>query len=112
MDTARAAAHAAEQEDYADHPTEAIRGRLADMAQHGTSLWITCADGYALSVLAGPLTRCRSRHPGPYTHVEVLIGGGAHPPGWEQYDAAGEGFYGFVPVGLVQRLIDAHGGES
>ncbi len=99
------------------------------MSEH--SSWITCADGYTLGVLAGPLTRCRPRlapstatrsgpnvvfdvpsWPGRYTHVEVMIVGGVQPPGWEQYDSDDEGFYGFVPVGLVQQLIDAHGGES
>lgn len=121
--------------------TTAGTDRLADVAQRGNrpspdvpgawknlpDSWITCADGYTLSVIAGCATYCKPRpaltagpfldlmfdvpvgYPGPYTHVEVMTGGD-QPAGWEQYDAVG--VYGFVPVGLVQQLIDAHGGEA
>lgn len=98
---------------------------------------ITCADGFSLSVIAGP--GCYS-HPrpkmmptlpampyssetddayfsGPYTHVEVGFPSARPEPwtDWETYSDGGEPtetVYGYVPVEMVAALVESHGGEA
>jgi hypothetical protein len=96
--------------------------------------WITCADGFKVSVIAGNGAYCSPRpsftslpfpgevsqdYPGPYTHVEVGFPSERPEPwdgegGWAEYAESPETHetvYGQVPVEMVRALIDAHGGE-
>ena len=96
--------------------------------------WITCADGFRLSVIAGwgaystPDWLDHPDHPGPFTAVEVMPNGDV-PGSWHEHaDGVGEGIcpaaisvlqdcncgsvYGRVPVQMVRDLIEAHGGEQ
>lgn len=87
---------------------------------------IRCADGFAVSVIAGWGTYCRPRpgwgdvdpcYAGPYTHVEVGYPTERPEPWdqWEEYCEAPDNptgtVYSYVPVPLVRALIAAHGGE-
>jgi hypothetical protein len=104
--------------------------------------WITCKDGFKVSVIAGEGTYCLPRpnwfngipsdYPGPYTHVEVGMPSEKPEPwdckhdgdehkfddecGWSAYAETSESpndtVYGQVPVDLVRALVEAHGGES
>ena len=99
---------------------------------------ITCADGFTLSVIAGPGCYCAPRpkmmptlpampysseidnayYSGPYTHVEVGFPSAKPKPwkkAWRQYADGSdpcETVYSYVPVELVRDLIDRHGGEA
>ena len=96
--------------------------------------WITCADGFKLSVIAGTGTYCTPRpdwpggvpagYSGPYTAVEVGYPS-ERPEPWEPIDGAlywsqyaetesdpTDTVYGYVPVTLVQALVRSHGGET
>lgn len=75
---------------------------------------ITCKDGFSLSVQATHGTYCHPRRNiGPWYEVEVgfpsaepeLIMSYA-----EQRDRPTETVYGYVPIELVQQLIELHGG--
>jgi hypothetical protein len=72
--------------------------------------WITCADGFKLSVIAGGGTYCSppDTDRGPFHRVEVMIDGPT-PEGW---DDAGGSVHGFVEVEKVRELIASHGGEA
>lgn len=103
--------------------------------------WITCADGFKLSVIAGGGAYCQPRpgdppewggvpddYPGPYTAVEVGYPSGPVPGTWHDYcdgaeptcvatispveDCTCGGVFGCVPVGLVRDLVALHGGEQ
>lgn len=71
---------------------------------------VLCRDGLRLSIAASRLAYCTPRDDaGPWQEVEVC----ASQPieGWEPYfDAQGDyGYvYGYVPIGDLQRLIEAH----
>ena len=70
--------------------------------------WIVCADGFALSVQASYTHYCSPRTDrGPYSKVEV-----GYPteesPELEEFDSGG--VYGFVPVEIVDAVIEQHGG--
>lgn len=96
---------------------------------------ITCADGFTLSVIAGPGVYCTPRpalldnlpdglvsdapkdYPGPYTAVEVGFPS-ARPEPWSDWSQRAEDeeeptstVYGYVPVEMVRALIESHGGE-
>ena len=77
---------------------------------------ITCADGFSLSVQATHGAYCRPRNNfGPWYEVEVgfpsakpeLIFQFAEKP-----SDPTETVYGYVPIELVQNLIDLHGGPN
>lgn len=96
---------------------------------------ITCADGFSLSVIAGPGVYCTPRpalldglpdglvsnapkdFPGPYTAVEVGYPS-ERPEPWgewiqrcEDEERPTDTVYGYVPVDMVRALIESHGGE-
>lgn len=98
---------------------------------------ITCADGFNLSVIAGPGCYSAPRpkmmpdlpamlyssetddayFSGPYTHVEVGFPSARPEPwtDWEMYSDGGEPtetVYCYVPVEMVSALVEAHGGEA
>jgi hypothetical protein len=91
---------------------------------------IVCRDGYRLSVIAGPGTNCSPRpsmiqarpylydlagekppgYHGPYHQVDVLLYG-EEPHWWKQVTVlAGVGEPVRLPVPVVRRLIQEHGG--
>lgn len=93
--------------------------------------WITCVDGFKVSVLAGEGAYCDPRpgwlddtpadYSGPYTEVEVGFPSEKPEPweAWRQHiDDGGpdcdpcESVYPYVPVELVRHLIALHGGEK
>ena len=100
---------------------------------------ITCADGFSLSVIAGPGAYCTPRpkmvphlpampyddeiddayFSGPYTHVEVGFPSAKPKPwkkSWRQYSESPGSptatVYSWVPVELVRDLVQRHGGEA
>lgn len=87
----------------------AMRGLVMDRVQ--------CADGFSISVQASRYAYCAPRNDtGPYTEVECGFPS-AHPG--EEMMAYAETpsnptgtVYAYVPVDVVMRLIDAHGGEK
>lgn len=118
--------------------------QLNQIAAHGNAPSLTtgerptpngihCADGFTLSVVAGPGDYCHpwpsllpsrpthdtvpADYPGPYTRVEVGFPSERPEPWstWEQYaedpGSPTHTVYGYVPVELVRALIDSHGGE-
>ena len=99
--------------------------------------WITCVDGFKLSVLAGPGAYYTPKpelipsipanvydgtvdttYSGPYTHVEVGFPSQRPEPWseWEPYaeepDEPTNTAYPFVPIELVHELVNTHGGEA
>jgi len=99
--------------------------------------WITCVDGFKLSVIAGPGAYSIPKpelipsippivydgtvdptYSGPYTHVEVGYPSDQPEPWseWSQYaedpDAPMNTVYPYVPIELVQELVKTHGGEA
>ena len=94
---------------------------LAAIVESGSDKnWIRCEDGFKLSVVVHSNTYCLPRNgPAPYTHVEV--GFPSQRP--EPWDKAWRGLaeepeeptrtvYAYVPVALVEALIELHGGEK
>lgn len=92
--------------------------------------WITCVDGFRLSVIAGMGCYCAPRpdwpfedgaaedYAGPYTHVEVGFPS-ERPQPWDDWaewcespdDPTGT-VYARVPVDAVRALVVSHGGEA
>jgi hypothetical protein len=97
-------------------------------SHHGTNdHWLTCPDGFRVSVLAEASAYCTPRpHPvehgfsrdrtwsGTFTHVEVGFPTMRPEPWdeWAQYcdapDCPTETVYGYVPVDMVRALIASH----
>ena len=89
------------------------------------SNWVTCADGFTLSVVTGYGNYCRPRpdrreideHYAPFTHAEVGFPSERPEPWdvWEKHcddsDKPTQTVYGYVPVGIISDLIELHGGE-
>lgn len=78
--------------------------------KHGIYPRITCKDGFTVSVQASWSAYCipRSDAP-PYTHVEVGYPS-QHEPLLEPYeDGEGSDVFGYVPVEVVEKIIDKHG---
>lgn len=78
---------------------------------------IVCKDGFRVSVQARCTSYCIPRdNIGPYTHVELGFPSEAPIPEIMYYaeDPSNptKTVYAYVPVDLVQKLIDAHGGEE
>lgn len=77
---------------------------------------ITCVDGFSLSVQATHGAYCRPRdNIGPWYQVEV--GFPSAKPDLifdyaEDQDNPTQTVYGYVPIGMVQQLIDLHGGPN
>lgn len=77
---------------------------------------ITCVDGFSLSVQATQGAYCRPRdNIGPWYQVEV--GFPSAKPEFifefaEDQSDPTKTVYGYVPIGMVQQLIDLHGGPN
>ena len=80
---------------------------------------IVCEDGFRLSVQAGELLYCSPRiDAGPWSAVEVGFPS-ARPEPWAEWleycedpDRPTNTVYGYVPLTLVEALIESHGGPS
>ena len=91
---------------------------------------IRCADGFQLSVIAGPGSYCAPRpggfrdgdpsesYEGPYDQVEVGFLS-ERPEPWDEWSVWCEAptsptgtVYGYVPVEKVRALVLLHGGEA
>lgn len=75
---------------------------------------IECSDGFSLSVQASHGAYCMPRtNIGPWYMVEVGFPSDV-PTGIMNYaenpDSPTDTVYGYVPIELVEELIDAHGG--
>lgn len=75
---------------------------------------LLCKDGFRISVQASDYTYCAPRnYQGPWTHVEC--GYPSDKPEFilsyaEDPEAPAETVYGYVPIELVQKLLNHHGG--
>ena len=69
-------------------------------------------DGTILSIQASEDHYSTPRNNiGPYTAAEVHIALGTGPDGWAAYADGEEGaYYGYVPVGLIEKFIEDRGG--
>jgi len=92
---------------------------------HADNNWLVCADGFQMSVIAGYGTystpywldpdEADASNTGPFTHVEVGYASSSPQPldEWSQYAETADaptGVYAHVPVALVRKLVDSHGG--
>lgn len=85
------------------------------LAKHRACPRITCADGFTMSVQASEFHYCAPRQTDcpSYTRVEVGFPSEAQPElmEWaEDADKPTETVYGWVPVEVVDALIEKHGG--
>ena len=75
---------------------------------------ITCKDGFSVSIQASARHYCRPRtDEGPWTHVELGFPNQCDPmiePYAEDADDPLHTVYPCVPIDLVERLIESHGG--
>ena len=117
-------------ERWADYSFEEIVAGKGNIKELVPGYWfkelskhIVCKDGTTLSVQASENHYCRPRkNNGPYNCVEVgypsakppekwaKFFDGAYDDTWEETDGTGS-VYGYVPIELVQKYIESHGGE-
>ena len=76
---------------------------------------IVCADGFSISVQASSRHYCQPRETGAYWYHLVECGYPSQAPEFilqyaEDSEQPTETVYGYVPVDLVNKLIDSHGG--
>lgn len=76
---------------------------------------IICSDGSAVSVQASEYHYCTPRNnEGPYTHVEAGYPQGKVPVSWKKYAEDKEDLnatvYPYMPIYLVEKYINLHGG--
>lgn len=75
---------------------------------------IVCIDGFDLSVQVGSAMYCTPRtDTGPWSHVEVGYPSAPEPALMEyaeEPDRPTSTVYGWVPVELVESIIERHGG--
>jgi hypothetical protein len=96
-----------------DHLQNGVRERA-----HGPVPCVHCADGLELSVQAGLFYSSTPKaETGPWTHVECNSDPDLHPdvlPYEERLDASSlyDGFslYHRVPIEVIAKVIDEHGG--
>lgn len=86
--------------------------------QHGFRMvrHIKCADGFEFSAQASSVAYCEPRDSaGPWTKVEVGFPSGLVPefmPYAEDPDRPTQTVYGWVPVEIVEQVVNAHGGAA
>lgn len=76
---------------------------------------IVCADGFSISVQASSRHYCQPRETGTYEYHLVECGYPSQVPDFileyaEDSERPTDTVYGYVPVELVNKLIDSHGG--
>lgn len=76
---------------------------------------ITCKDGFSISVQANKNAYCEPRRDfGPYTHVECGFPSARPNEKLLQYaenkNDPQNTVYGYVPINIVEKLIEEHGG--
>lgn len=78
---------------------------------------LTLKSGLQLSIQASVHTYCTPKNDdGPWTHVEVMVKNDSPPHDnqpiyeWREYYEPSGGIYGYLPVELVNKLIEEHGG--
>jgi len=76
---------------------------------------VRCKDGFTVSVQASKFHYCTPREDrGPYSHVELGFPSAEPPPYVLAYAENQEiptgTVYGYVPVELVEQMIEEHGG--
>ena len=78
---------------------------------------VQCVDGFNVSVQANKYAYCKPRHDSADFYTQVELGFPSHPmPSIDKYrDDCGDGdpletVYGYVPVELVDEILDSHGG--
>ena len=76
---------------------------------------VVCADGFSISVQASSRHYCQPRETGAYGYHLVECGYPSQAPEFilqyaEDSEQPTETVYGYVPVDLVNKLIDSHGG--
>ena len=76
---------------------------------------IVCIDGFSISVQASSRHYCQPRETGANEYQLVECGYPNQAPDFileyaEDIEQPTETVYGYVPVGLVNKLIDSHGG--
>jgi hypothetical protein len=75
---------------------------------------IVCTDGFTISVQASKNHYCTPRdNKGPYSAVELGFPNRTLPKHFEEYgdgDELDSQVFGYVPVELVNELINQHGG--
>ena len=76
---------------------------------------VICADGFSISVQANEYAYCSPRitYPGEYTKVE--LGYPSEPDELieeyaEDWDDLTDTVYGYVPIEVVDKLLEKHGG--
>ena len=76
---------------------------------------VRCADGFSISVQANKYAYCSPRitYPGEYTRVE--LGYPSEPDEMieeyaEDWDDLTNTVYGYVPIKIVDKLLEKHGG--
>ena len=69
-------------------------------------------DGTILSIQASEMHYSTPRNNiGPYTAAEAHVALGNGPDGWGAYEDGEFGtFYGYVPIGLIEKFIEDRGG--
>ena len=78
---------------------------------------ITCKDGFSLSVQCNEVNYCSPRVDRSDFYYEVEVGYPSEKPDFimgyaEDPDKPTETVYGYVPIELVQKLIESHGGVN
>ena len=74
---------------------------------------VTCESGLKLSIQASDGHYCSPKsNTGPYSSVEIMLMQ-APPRSWDEFaDSSDSAVFGWVPVHLVNDLIEANGGIS
>jgi hypothetical protein len=100
-----------------DKINEYFLANQAYAAEHRVFPAIHCADGFHISVQAhyGAYSQPRANDAVPYSKVECGFPSGPVPQLAQWKDGSAEQrdeecVYGYVPVGVVADLIEAHGG--
>ena len=76
---------------------------------------VICADGFSISVQANEYTYCSPRITYPGEYMEVELGYPSEPDELieeyaEDWDDLTNTVYGYVPIEIVDKLLEKHGG--
>ena len=87
------------------------------LERHWHVPFIECADGFTMSAQASEYHYCSPRLTAAHPYAEVEVGYPSERceslmPYAEDADAPTQTVYGWVPVTIVEQLIDLHGGVA